>query len=105
MNNPTADHRDGRGGDGGITYISLNRKYKISPVVSGRRPCDTSFRIKELEKFFRNKPMANLSSTFRKKLHKGKTWLQLSASMSLMTDVPVRWTFIVSHHGLLKIKI
>lgn len=37
--------------------------------------CYASFRVKELEKFFRNQPKTYFSSIFRKRWYRGETWL------------------------------
>ena len=51
---------------GVITYISLARKYKLSPVPR-TQSCYTRLRVKALEKFLRNQAKIYCSSIFRKR--------------------------------------
>lgn len=63
MSNPTVDMVEKV--SGAVSCISLDKKYKISPL--------TCFRIKELKQFLRDKPMTNLFCIFRKKWFRVKT--------------------------------
>lgn len=58
---------------GVITYISLDRKFKRSPVPSTQGPVTPVLGLRNWEDFLRHQPMMNFSSIFRKRWYRDKT--------------------------------